>query len=1214
MKMYGILVAFALFVCSVTAAEITSFNATPGSTTVGGAVDYTLNFTLPTETNLSSVNITFPAGFDISNAWPSSFEVINNTGTNDSIGQIFRYFIDPEVYPADSVIQIVVSNVVNKNTIGTYNLTLTTYDNESAKVDEGGSATFTLTAGTATRVDADFTTAAPTAGINFTGNISISDKYGNPVVGNLNFGSNDPLAVLPGNGTSNGTGISFMLGTSGSYVINVVAATNESAVNSTTFTVSAGAAHSVLVAVLGSQTVTAGDSIIAQFVSRDKFGNLKADTYNFASSDSQATLEGDGLANNTNGTFILKTRGSKTITATSVGNSSATNVTTFTVNAAGISLVRAYFTSTSVTAGTAFNISFVSFDPYDNEISDTYNFSSSDGSAVLQADGLANNTNGSFTLITMGAKTITATSLTNDSAANTTTFAVAGATAASVQYVLANSTSLTAGQGVLMSFTSKDRYGNEVSDTYTFTSSDSQANLSFDGIPNNTNGTFILKTRGSKTITATSATNTSASNTSSAFTVSAASLSRVRAYFTSTSVTAGTAFNISFRSFDWYDNELSDTYNFTSSDGSATLQADGLANNTNGSFTLVTIGSRTVVATSITNATAINTTTFTVAGATTATVQYVLYNTSSLTAGQGVLMSFTSKDKYGNEVADTYTFASSDSRAVLASDGLDNNTNGTFVLKTRGSTTITITSVSNSSAINTSETFTVVASGLARVRAYWTIAYTTSRQAGVSFTGYFKSFDLYDNEISDTYNFTNDTTGTVPANGSLANNTLGTFTLVTLGSRSLTVTSQTNESAMNTTPLNVSVGPVNKVKIWWVTPDSVIAGNNVSINATSMDKYGNLVPDNYTFTSTDAQADLPSSPVNNTLHGVTFKTAGSQTITVTSNSNSSASNVSSTVNTTLVNVSTVAQIWLTPFAPTLAYGGTQQFTATAVDAYGNVNITYNNSVGVLMNFTYANGTANGSINSSGFFASYSAGTVNVTVNSTGGVSNTTTVTISAAATPTPTTTTGNSVTGGTVSSSDQSVPEATPTTAATPTPQADIPTAPKTVVIDESSAVTGTFTATTTTLQLSYSGGSSGFAGSVTYTLPLDYDDYMNGKIKITPKPKRVRRGSLILEWDVSLQPNQEFKATVNVEKPVDPKILQEINSPVAKKLPSTGSSTPAPTGFVPTSTAKASAAAAAAQAGKQDNSGYIILVVAIVLLGVYLYFTQIKEKKQHRL
>lgn len=125
-------------------------------------------------------------------------------------------------------------------------------------------------------------------------------------------------------------------------------------------------------------------------------------------------------------------------------------------------------------------------------------------------------------------------------------------------------------------------------------------------------------------------------------------------------------------------------------------------------------------------------------------------------------------------------------------------------------------------------------------------------------------------------------------------------------------------------------------------PSPATAGTAGTVTVTVKDQYGNT----YTgyigtvhFTSSDGQAALPSNYAFQTgdqgVHGfsATLNTAGTQTITATDTVKSSITGYQTGIQVT--HATDVSSLAVAPKSATVTAGGTQGYTATAFDAYGN---------------------------------------------------------------------------------------------------------------------------------------------------------------------------------------------------------------------------------------------------------------------------------------
>src|SRR5205807_455225 len=145
---------------------------------------------------------------------------------------------------------------------------------------------------------------------------------------------------------------------------------------------------------------------------------------------------GDSTLGGGVGTFLatLKTAGNQSLTATDTGGALTGTSAAITVSAAAASHFAVSAPATA-TAGTAFGFTVTAEDPFNNtdtHYTGTVHFTSSDGQAVLPADGPLSNGTSSFaaTLKTAGSQTVTASDAANGAITGPSAAIAVGATAA----------------------------------------------------------------------------------------------------------------------------------------------------------------------------------------------------------------------------------------------------------------------------------------------------------------------------------------------------------------------------------------------------------------------------------------------------------------------------------------------------------------------------------------------------------------------------------------------------------------------------------------------------------------------------------------------------------------------------------------------------------------------------------------------------------------
>jgi DNA-binding beta-propeller fold protein YncE len=263
------------------------------------------------------------------------------------------------------------------------------------------------------------------------------------------------------------------------------------------------------------------------------------------------------------------------------------------------------------------------------------------------------------------------------------------------------------------------------------------------------------------------------------------------------SVVAGTAFNLTVTAEDSFNDVATGytgTVHFTSSDGQATLPADGTLTNGIGTFsvTLKTSGSQTLTATDAT-AGSITGGSGAVAVSAAAASHFAVGAPAGITAGTAFYFTVTALDPYNNTAAGytgTIHFTSNDPGASLpANAGLSNGV-GTFVAtffnagnRTLSATDAVTSSIAGSSPIavvpTADPTFAVVAPANAVAAVPFTFTVTAHDQFNNTAT-------LYNGTVHFT---SSDPLALLPADTTLTNGT-GTFTatLRTAGSQTITAT------------------------------------------------------------------------------------------------------------------------------------------------------------------------------------------------------------------------------------------------------------------------------------------------------------------------------------------------------------------------------------------------------------------------------------------
>jgi hypothetical protein len=325
---------------------------------------------------------------------------------------------------------------------------------------------------------------------------------------------------------------------------------------------------------------------------------------------------------------------------------------------------------------------------------------------------------------------------------------------------------------------------------------------------------------------------------------------------------------------------------------------------------------------------------------------------SPSTAGSSGTFSVTARDPFGN-VATGYNgavhFTSSDGQAALPADAVLANGTGSFsaVLKTAGTQSLTAADTANGAITGMQASITVKPAAASSFRVTGFPSPTPAGNSG-SFT--VTALDPYGN-VATGYNGTvhsssSDLQASLPSNGNLTNGT-GTFaaTFRSAGTQSITAT-DTTTAAITGSQASIAVNPGAATGLRIATPLQVTAGVAFTATVSAVDAYGNIATGYgglIHFSSSDNRAVLPSDatlPGGTAAFGVTFKTAGSQSLTATDTANSSI-----TGTYWGIPVSPAAASTLRVTGPYTATAGAAFYvTVTALDAYNNTATGYLGSV------------------------------------------------------------------------------------------------------------------------------------------------------------------------------------------------------------------------------------------------------------------------------
>jgi hypothetical protein len=741
-----------------------------------------------------------------------------------------------------------------------------------------------------------------------------------------------------------------------------------------------GALPPYRLALIGLGPTTAGRAMNIKVDVDDMYGNLLPSytgTVQFSSSDSMAVYPGPYTFTSADQgvhafSVTFETAGLQTLTVTDTVTSSLAGQGSVAVAPAAAAHCSLAGVPSTTTAGNPFSVTVTVTDAYGNlatSYTGTLHWTSTDSAAVLPPDytfTAADHGTHAFpiTLTTAGPQTLSATDTLTGSL--TTQAGVTVTPAATTRFALSAPANVTANVAFNVTVVAEDAYANTTTnytgtvrfgstdpaavlpDHYTFTAGDAGAH------------TFLvtLKNDGVQSV---SATDTTLSSLTGSATVNDTGLFKITA---PANVTAGAPFSITVTALNGLGTTATNytgTVQFTSSDHHATLPAhyrftpaDQGVHVFTSAVTLFTAGNQTVTAADTVNAP--STASATIAVTASPATHFRISAPASKTAGAPFVFTVAALDAFNN-LARTYTgtvhFTSSDPLAGLPADA-------TFTLASNGSLTLAaIFYTAASQSLTATDTATPTITGMASVTvapaaiSHFAIAAPLTSAAGAAFSVTVTALDRFNN-LATAFNGTihfksSDKHATLPADyqftaADAGVHTFSGVTLQTAGNQTLTVIVKAFPAVNGTT--TIPINPLAVTHFGVSMPAKGTAGVAFTVTVSALDPFNNVVP-SYTgtiqFSSTDPQQTLPANyafaPANNGVEtfilGVTFRTAGTQTLTI--------ADLADTTLTGTAN-STIAAAPATHFlitAPSTAVKGTPfVITITAYDPFNNIATAY----------------------------------------------------------------------------------------------------------------------------------------------------------------------------------------------------------------------------------------------------------------------------------
>ena len=970
---------------TVTAATHFSVTGTPGTATAGTSFSFTVTALDSSEATVPSYNGTVSLTSDDPNV---SFSPNNLVTLTNGVGTF----------------------QATLKTVGSRTITAT--DTVTASIN-GTSAAINVVAGATTRFNVSASPTTITAGQSTNITVTSFDAFNNPTIaynGSVVFGSTDPQAGFPAgpNSLTNGSGtFSVQLKSAGVRTVTVSDSVTGT-INGTSNAITVNPGVTSKFSIVAPPNATSGVTFQAIVTALDAFDNPTNAAYTgtvvMGSSDGQAQFTPNNVTLvNGSRTYdvILKAAGSQSITATDSINTGITGSTS--VNVVADTAATSFTVSaapSSITAGGTVTFTVTARDSSGNvatSYTGTVTFTSNDPASTNTNGGLpadyifqaSDNGIHTFTAVlkTVGSRNIIATDVPDVSITGTSNAITVTPGATTRFTVVTASTTVTAGTQVDYTVTSLDAFDNVTTNytgTVSFTTNDGAATP-----PANTtltSGTklvsMILKSAGSRTLTAFDLNTPSINGTNNAVTVTAGALASFAVNGSPASITAGGTVGFTVTAVDQFSNTInnySGTVHIDSTDPNAVEDADKTLTGGTGLFNVLfkTSGTQSVTANDTVQTTIRGTSNAITVSPGLVTRFAVAGTPTTVTAGNSANFNVQALDQFDNLVtgyAGTVSFTVNDPAVPPLTNSTLTNGVGNFpvTLKTAGARRLIATDTADTNVNGTSNDVTVVAAALSK----FSVALTpTSVTAGALINMTVTALDTFNNTVvgyTGTVHFAKSDSGDgslIPADYTFVTGDSGihTFTgevkFVTTGSQTVTAQDTATPAIVNTSNA-VTVTAAAATTFSFNTPGSATAGVPFTFTVFARDQFANIatgylgtisfssndttvsegngLPVDYTFTVSDAGLHTFQATLNQ---------IGNRTITATDNATPAITGTSSAINIAATGVATAFTVTGTPATATA--GTSFTFTVTAVDGLGSpvpgysgvVNLTTTDSAG-----------------------------------------------------------------------------------------------------------------------------------------------------------------------------------------------------------------------------------------------------------------------------
>ncbi|WP_413287623.1 invasin domain 3-containing protein [Bdellovibrio sp. HCB337] len=644
---------------------------------------------------------------------------------------------------------------------------------------------------------------------------------------------------------------------------------------------------------VSSSIISSGSTSTISLQAKDAAGNnilLGGLSVAFTYSGGTSTGTIGSVVDNSNGTysavFTGVGSGSATTISSTIGGSAVTStLPTVTVNPGSSTSANSLITlsANTLSAGGTATITLQAKDASNNNITTggaTVSFSITGGTSSGTISAVTDNSNGTytatFTATTAGTISTVGAVIDGSSVSSTlpTMKVNPGSISVAQSLVTVSSSSVVAGNVVLVTLQAKDAYSNLITtggQTIVFARSGGTSNGIFSSVTDNTNGTYSANFQGTTAGSATTITATiggvAVTSTLPTVAVSASTLSLAQSSISLSSGTvgAGNTITATLTARDAYNNPIAtggETVTFFRSGGTSNGTFGSVTDNSNGTYTVVFTGTASGTATSIGGnvggspiTSALPTLTVT-PGAVSIAQSTVSVGSSTLGSGTSSSLTLQAKDTYGNNITSgglTVVFGRSGGTSNGTFGSVTDNGNGTysgtFTGTAAGSATTITATIGGSAVSSTLPTITVIPGAVSLAQSTVVIVGSPSTvTSGSSVNVRLTARDTYGNQLTSgglTVVFSRVGGTSTGSFSAVSDNNDGTYTADFTGAAAgtpTTIQATVGGSALTSSFPTISVvagAPSLANSTVTVSSGLIASGSSSTVTLTARDSFGN---------------------------------------------------------------------------------------------------------------------------------------------------------------------------------------------------------------------------------------------------------------------------------------------------------------------------------------------------------------------------------------